>query len=719
MHRSRLVLLLLVSMSLVLATAAGGFYTYTSASSTGTHISYLYSTALVSPSPGAPAITLPGGTVNVVTKSGVSVSSFQIESILHGPYTLKVLSHSGDTYTLAVPKDVVPGDYFLIVNASNGETVVANGVYVMKREPKVLVIAQVTDTHVTSGFKVGYVCGPYFQRDIFKLESMCPNPIPLHSVVATDSAYTFWAMNSSPMVIINTGDNVDQSGDFPGYTDMLNVMTLAAAAGRLLINIKGNHDSPPTLYKRFIGPTYFYETIGKFLIIGLNTGNTRGHPTLEEMKWLNQVLSSHKGYVPIILFHHPYWYKGSKGWIGGYVRGNPFSDESWKNQIVPYLSRYWYSADNKTEQQEIARQFLEDVVKYNVRLILDGHIHHDKLHVFIDGNGTKHWFYTLTATGAPDKETNPPSVKGHAPTWYGSALIYVYSNGTVSLKPIANYWHGNLFGPIISLPVPQEFIVYRYHGQDGTALKFVNEYKKVSGPLVIEIPKGAKVDQMATNVSYKVLGEREIGDKYFMLLNVTIPKGTWQLVASLKKDTQKPDVVFQYMMPSSFEPKEPVQVYVQASDNIGIKNFYAEIYENGKLVSYGKVTKFPAEPATGRWNNEMYLFEIPPLNGAKYTLKITAVDFYNNKYVLTKVLSTSKTTTSSSTTSSSKSSTSSPTSSSSHHSSSSHVTTTSSSTTSSSKSSTSSPTSSSHHKICGPAAIVALAILPLLMRRKR
>ncbi|NPA47346.1 MAG: CGP-CTERM sorting domain-containing protein [Thermococci archaeon] len=413
------------------------------------------------------------------------------------------------------------------------------------------------------------------------------------------------------------------------------------------------------------------------------------------MKWLNQVLASHRGYVPIILFHHPYWYKGSKGWIGGYIHGNPFNETSWKKQIVPYLSRYWYSSDNKTEQ-EIARQFLEDVVKYNVRLVLAGHIHHDKLHVFIDGNGTKHWFYTLTATGAPDKETNPPSVKGHAPTWYGSSLIYVYSNGTVSLKPVVNYWHGNMFGPIISLPVPQEFIVYRYHGPDGTALKFVNEYEKVSGPLVIQVPQGAKIDPSATNVKYKVLGEREIGGKYFMLLNVTVPKGTWQLVASTGKDTKKPDVVFQYMTPSSFEPKEPLQVYVQATDNVGIKDFYAQVYSNGKPVSYGKVTKFPAEPATGKWNNNMYLFDIPPLNGAKYTLKITAVDFYNNTYVLTKTLNAGQKSSSSSSASASAS----PSAPHPH-------------------SGSRSTGGSSSHKICGPAAIVALAILPLFLRKRR
>ncbi len=694
MRRSGIALLL-VSVFLVLATASSGLF-YVPASAQDQSVSYLYSTVLVSPSPGYPDITLPGDIIKVVAKSGVTISSFQLESILHGPYNLTVTKKAGNTYFLSIPKNIVPGDYFLIVRSNRGEVVVPNGVYVMKSEPKVLVIAQVSDTHVTSGFKVGYVCGPYFQRDIFKLETMCSNPIPLHSVVATDSAYTFWTMNSTPMVIINTGDNVDQAGDFEGYTDMLNIMTLAAAAGKMLINIKGNHDSPPTFYERFIGPTYFYETIGKFLIIGLNTGNTRGYPTLSEIKWMEGVLSSHKGYIPIILFHHPYWYKGSKGWIGGYIHGNPFNTTSWEKQIVPYLSRYWYSSGNQTEHQEVARRFLEDVVKYNVRLVLDGHIHHDKLHIFIDGNGTKHWFYTLTATGAPDKETNPPSVKGHAPTWYGSALMYVYSNGTVSLKPIANYWHGNLFGPIISLPVPQEFIVYRYHGPDGTALKFVNEYEKISGPLVIQVPEGAKVDPSATNIKYKVLGEREIGDKYFMLLNVTIPKGTWQLVASIKKDTQKPQVVFQYMMPSPFEPKEPLQVYVQATDNIGIKEFYAQVYENGKLVTYGKVSKFPAEPATGKWNNNMYLFEIPPLNGAKYTLKITAVDFYNNTYTLTKTLSSQTITSKPSSSSSSSTS----------------------STTSSSKPAKSSSTSSSK-KICGPASIVALAIIPLLLRRRR
>ncbi|WP_240922718.1 hypothetical protein [Thermococcus sp. Bubb.Bath] len=90
---------------------------------------------------------------------------------------------------------------------------------------------------------------------------MCSNPIPLHSATAADSAYTYWAMNPNATLTVNTGDDVDTAGDYAGYKVMLDIMDRTSAAGRLVVNIKENHDDPPVVFQKLIGPRYFYETI--------------------------------------------------------------------------------------------------------------------------------------------------------------------------------------------------------------------------------------------------------------------------------------------------------------------------------------------------------------------------------------------------------------------------------------------------------------------------
>jgi len=660
------VLLALIGAMVVLSVApvsAAGSYSYT------------YSKFLYEPAPVVPATAIPGGNFTLYTKSGVNIESIQAVSVLHGPYQLQILSRNGDEVVVKVPDNIVPDDYFLLIKTDKGTLVLPNGLKVFKEWPKVLKIAWVSDTHVTSGSKVGYVCGVYFQHSIYKLEQMCSDPIPLHSVVATDSAYTYWAMQNATL-LINTGDEVDTSSDLTAYTIIYNITKRTAAAGEMVVGIKGNHDDPPTVYTMLLGPRYFYVTIGKFIIIGLDTGGDRGYPTMDEIEWMEKVLNEHKGYVPIILYHHPYFFAPRWNYLGGVIKGlDPSTD--W-DQLKEYVGRYW-GAD-----PEVAKRFLEDVVKYNIPLTLSGHIHHDMYWLYIDKEGHKHYFLTLTSTGAPDKESNPPSHPHYSPTWYGSNLVVISENGSVSMPytPV-KIVDDKVKSNFISVPVPQEFMVFRHETSFGTAVKFINELNNsVSGPIVFQIPAGAKIDPSVTNVTYKVLGEREIGGQYYMLVNVTVPKGVSQLVIDKAKDTEKPTVQIAYLQPTYPTPNSEFSAYVIAQDNLGLRNLYAVIYDsNGNLVKYGKVDKFPAEPASGKPGDNFYIIELPPLKPGTYKLEVVGVDFYGNKAVVTKELNIGTSTTSST--------------------------------------ATSTTSTSSSNKICGPAAIVALAVVPLLLRRRR
>ena len=620
------------------------------------------------PSPGAPVVALPGETVTMKVQNGVDITALSIVSVLNGPYELQIVGKSGNELQVKIPENVVPDDYFLIVKSNKGEVVIPNGVWILKEYPKVLRIAHVSDIHITSAAKVGYVVGEKFCRSIFKCGE---DSIPLHSYVATWGVYTYWAMNDAVDVIINTGDVVDTAGDLKGYMLFSQIAELTSAAGRAMITIKGNHDDPPRYFSKFIAPPYYYLTIGKFLIIALDSDGDTAHPTMDQLEWMEKVLEQNPDKIPIVLVHHPYWYKTPEG-RSGKIEGLSVFDD-WET-IAPLVSWYWIGGPERTSE-DIAKRFLEDVEKYNIKLVLSGHVHADYVQLYVDKNGNEHWFVTLTATGAPDKREKD--------NWYGSRMVYIYDDGRVEL-PMIKEKFGTIFGPLSSLPVPQEFMVFRHHSDEGTALKFINEYQEITGKIAVIVPEGAKVDDTVTNVKYKVLGERTIGNNHYMLLEVAVPKGISELVVTKAKDTEKPQVSIAYTSPSKPIKGKPFKVYFKASDNLGIKDLYVEIEANGE------VKKYPAEPTKAV--GDYFLAQIPGVNADEYTIRVIAVDFYGNKAVAEKVMGKKTTTTAAKTTTTS--------------------------TTTPSPSPTTSQTAT-QKSTCGPAVLAGLTLIPLLLRRRK
>ncbi|MDV3104259.1 metallophosphoesterase [Thermococcus waiotapuensis] len=635
---------------------------------------------ILDPLPGTPAIGLPGDTIEVYPAEGVSVQSLQIVSILHGPYDLQIVGTEGGVVRAKIPNEAVPDVYFLVVRSNKGDVAIPNGLWVMDRAPTVLRIAHGSDLHVTSGFKMGFVCGDYFQKSIPEILNYCNNPIGMHSYTATESFMTYYAMVGSGgqnviNLIISTGDDVDTNGDQEGYKMLNRAILYATAAGTPLISIKGNHDDPPTYYGKYVGPRYFYRVIGDFLIIGLDSRGEERHPEMEQLQWMEDVLKSHPNKTVIVLVHHPFWYSTPDGKWGGTIKGyTAFDDSDWK-ALTRFVSWDWEGS--KGEYEDIARYFLQMVEKYNIRLVLSGHIHNDKPVLYIDKNGNEHWFWTLTATGAPDKTSNPPSEtdKGlgyTVPSWYGSQVVYVYSNGTVEFPLAGNVLHDG----ISSLPVPQKFVVFRQEGQEGTAVQFFNELNEsVSGPLVIRIPAGASVDPEGTNITYRVVAEREIAGEKYMLLNVTVPRGVGQITAVTKKDTKPPEVSIGYITPSKPKPGQRFSVYISADDNVGIRTMKVQIIVDGKVVK--ELPAFSVKPSEVK---ATYFTEVDGVNATTFTIKAIATDFYGNTKEATYQVGTTTTITATTTTG----------------------------------------TSSNEGKgICGPAAILALIALPNLLRGRK
>ncbi|ACJ16475.1 metallophosphoesterase [Thermococcus onnurineus NA1] len=635
---------------------------------------------LIKPLPGVPAIGLPGDTIEIYPVEGVTIQSLQIISILHGPYDLQILGTENGIVKAKIPEDAAPDVYFLVVKSDKGEVAIPNGVWVMKEAPTVLRIVHGSDLHVTSGSKMGFVCGDYFQKSITGILEYCKNPVALHSYTATDSFMTYYGMVGQDgenviNIILATGDDVDTNGDRAGYELLDNAILHATAAGTPFISVKGNHDHPPTYYTKYIGPRYFYEVIGDFLIIGLDSRGEERHPEMEQLQWMEQVLKDHPDKIPIVLVHHPFWYISRLN--GGVVENlTAFDDNDWQ-QIKKLASWDWVGRNG--EYEDIARYFLQMVEKYNVRLVLSGHIHKDKPVLYIDKDGNEHWFYALTTTGAPDKTSNPPSQtdinRGYTkPSWYGSQIIYVYSDGKVEFPLVDDLFAED---KIISLPIPQKFIVFRQNGEEGTAVKFINELgQSVSGPIVLEIPAGAKVDPQATNITYTVLGGREIGGAYYMLLNVTVPEGVSQITVVKEADTKAPEVSIGYLSPSKPKPGQAFKVYISANDNVGIKDMKVQVIVDGKVVA-----EYPAFSMKPFEVKATYFTEIPGVDSESFTIKVIATDFYGNtgeaEYTHSAATTTATTTTTSSTEGGETGST------------------------------------------CGPAVLVGLALVPLLLRRRK
>ncbi|HDZ35742.1 MAG TPA: CGP-CTERM sorting domain-containing protein [Thermococcus sp.] len=633
---------------------------------------------LVRPLPGVPAIGEPGDTVEIHPAEGVTIQSLQIVSILNGPYDLQIVGTENGVIKAKIPEDAAPDVYFLVVKSDKGEVTIPNGVWVMKEAPTVLRIAHGTDFHVTSGSKTGFVCGDYFQKSIPEILEYCEHPYALHSYTAADSFMTYYAMtglqgeNVINLMLI-TGDDVDTSGDSEGYRMFDEAVLHATAAGTPLISIKGNHDHPPTYYTKYVGPRYFYRVIGDFLIIGLDSRGEERHPEMEQLQWMEEVLKAHPGKVPIVLVHHPFWYSTPDGSWGGTIKGyTAFDDSDWKT-LTKFISWDWEGKN--LEYEDIARYFLQLVEKYNVKLVLAGHIHKDKPILYVDKDGNEHWFYALTTTGAPDKTSNPPSEtdksRGYTkPSWYGSQVIYVYSDGKVEFPLVDEVLTED---KIVSLPVPQKFIVYRQNGKDGTAVKFVNELENaVSGPIVLEIPAGAKVDPEHTNITYTVLGEREIGGTYYMLLNVTVPTGVSQITVVKSADTQAPTVEVGYIYPSKPQPGKQFKVFISASDNVGIREMKVQIISDGKVIA-----EYPAFSTKPTEVDAAYSTDIPGVDVSKFTIKVIATDFYGNTGETEYTVGESVTT------------------------------------------STSTTGAEEGGSTCGPAALVGLALVPLLLRRRK
>jgi len=186
-----------------------------------------------------------------------------------------------------------------------------------------------------------------------------------------------------PSLIILTGDLVD-------------VDTISSAwlyAWKILLNgpskvpiyvIPGNHDhagDDAKNYVKYCGPLHWYTRIGSFHIIALDSASD-GYVSDDQLVWAENILANITDGAKILLFHHPLFSSGPTEISG-----------SWEN--IEKLKSYIYSS--WLEHLDNAKEILRLIEKYNITLILSGHIHREQYNVY---NGIHIFETNLPAGGS-------------------------------------------------------------------------------------------------------------------------------------------------------------------------------------------------------------------------------------------------------------------------------------------------------------------------------
>jgi len=290
--------------------------------------------------------------------------------------------------TIKLGNEIKPELYDIVVKGSIGgeraELLSPRSLWVLSKWPSVLKVFHITDTHI------GLFLDGMTSSERYEIHTMLANALP------------------EVNVIFCTGDCVDVGSDVSSLKDFY---LITNQLRRPSFIVPGNHDHAQvhslneflqTYYGRYIGKPYWVRTFGNFTIIGLDTGS-EGYLDVAQLNWLREVLDKYANRTTIILFHHPVFnYPGE--YTGTYENLNPL------------MSKFYSSWRNNFNS---LRQLMELIETHpGVVAVFSGHIHRDAVAIY---NG-RTWFITTTTACAG------------RPYYRGFRLIYIYANGTVSIK---------------------------------------------------------------------------------------------------------------------------------------------------------------------------------------------------------------------------------------------------------------------------------------------
>ncbi len=369
--------------------------------------------------------------------------------------------------------------------------------------------------------------------------------------------------------------------------------------------VPGNHDwaQVPGLeaflgnfYGRYVNSKqYWYTVIDDFIIIGLDSMGS-GYLTFEEIRFLNETLSMYPDKKAILAFHHPIFNR--PGTYSGPV-------DSWVGSV--YSS--W------AEHRANLEAFMDVVTSHdNVVAVLSGHIHRDADAVFKDGDQIIYFIATTTANHG-------------TPTYWGTKMIEVYSNGTVRI--ITPPGKEDIFSGRTSWNT--EYVkTFEKANSDHTtviwevsASRFV-EFNLTEAPLLFYMNASqgpyTVYDKSGVVKSYEVY---EYGDYLVYLVKAEVPfDSRAYVIVSNTNDTTPPTIDIGMISPSNvIAGRTKVKAYIYAGD---------EGWGLAEVKLLYRVDGGQWKEVTPIFYKTYYLAQIGPFQGTTLELKAVAVDYNGN-----------------------------------------------------------------------------------------
>lgn len=475
---------------------------------------------------------------------------------------------------LSIPPNAVEELYDLYIKCGGVLLRSPRSVWVLKEWPKELTFLHFTDIHI--GIEGA---STYYETAMFIL-----NTVPA-------------------MFAVVTGDCVDVGSDIPSLKKFREITNRAR---KPTFVIPGNHDHAQTDEKSFreryygfyIGPATWYRVIGKFMLIGLDTGS-EGFIDETQIKWLESVLSENKDKIKIILMHHPFFNYATFGKRTG----------TWK-EIEKLTGMYSSWRDNI----DSAKGLLRLVEEYNVTMLLAGHVHGDSTVLYNE----KTWFVATTTTCAGVREGD----------YRGFRIVKINEKGEISQlgvpgkNPLVGFSSFNIeLARAIQISDATSTActtIFRFYPRFELKLENVTIYTYVNAT----VPKE----------QYKFYGDTEIIKEYevldygpfyiFKVLAEAKSSKSAKLIVACYEDKEPPKVqILMYTPRFPISGKDRVLVYVKVIDEgygVDIVKLVCETPEGTRNVPVAHV------------KGTNYKGVLPPIRAREIKLKAVATDLAGN-----------------------------------------------------------------------------------------
>ena len=561
-----------------------------------------------SPLPSVPEPVLQGGDFPVTVKdlsdslAGGDASDWTGEmSSMYGVYDLTLVNGTfdGEEWLLYfhVAGDVHVGLYNLTLTQGSGAAAMivhqSRCVWVLEEWPESITFAHVTDIHEPIGELI-------FPEYI--LQSNFINPdfmIATGDIVQTETNARAWAYTQYAMLQI----------EYPTYL------------------LPGNHDYSGyggKIYAQYGGKLNYTIVLGDFVIIAADSGNI-GYLSQDQLTWMENQLEQYQDKVKVIGFHHGLL--SSEYGIGEGAENSMMGGEitaSWEDIDELADTMYFTWKDSEDNPLPEAQELMRLIQEYDVRIIVDGHVHRDVIYVV----NNQHYFVTTSTTGGG----LPPTER------YGTRLITLDNDGTVHFDP---YTEASLEIPPNNLPTG--LVSYTYSSANdfsGTAVSVSLENNLEmdinDGRLIFKVSKSKPLED------YVFVGEQPVrvettttsmGYVFDAFFDVEA-QSSFEVTLKAADDNVDPEIWVELAEP--YESGAPTVVTLSASDyGWGLKEMDVS-YSVDDGATWTAVDSTIEPILTGELYQDTFpevdvTFEVPVLSGDEtIKVKAEATDYAGN-----------------------------------------------------------------------------------------